>query len=220
MEMEQTAGVDIRIIVSKIEGNTYRCVMNVDGDATAVEEEVDFPIGAVELLQPMYALEDHGLLADYVNLPELGRLLYGLLFHAALGERFDRILEESRVGERIRVILDTHHGEMLSLPWELIMHPTGGYLCREGGISLIRTLGKEFIHSQHILEAPPLKILMVVASPDDQPPLDYEREQEVLQTALEPLVRKGLVTVEYSEDGTLAGLEREIRTRGIPQDSD
>ncbi|MFC1716342.1 tetratricopeptide repeat protein [Candidatus Poribacteria bacterium] len=212
--MERTAVVDVRISIDEVEGkkNTYRCVMNVDGYGAAVEEVVEFPIGSVELLQPMYALEDHGLLTKYVDLPGLGQQLYDLLFHAGLGEQFEQVLEKSRVGERIRVILDTHHGEILSLPWELIMHPTRGYLCREGSVSLIRTLGKEFRQAEHVLEAPPLRILMVVASPDDAPKLDFEKEQEVLQAALEPLVRKGLVEVEYSEDGTLAGLKREIES--------
>ena len=207
--MEQTA-MNIHINIDKTEGNLYHCVMDVDGDTTPTEADVEFPLGTVELLQPMYALENRGLL-DYVNPPELGRRLYDLLFPGALAERFDRILDRSRVGERVRIILNTHHGEILSLPWELIMHLTRGYLCRDGNISLVRTLGKAFRQSQHTLEAPPLKILMMVSSPEDQPPLDFNAEEDVVQTALEPLVGKGLIDVEYSEEGTLDALERALK---------
>ncbi|MBI1926685.1 CHAT domain-containing protein [Candidatus Poribacteria bacterium] len=209
--MEQRA-MNIHINIHLVEGgsNLYHCAMNVNGDPAPVEADVEFPFGTVELLQPIYALENR-VLEDYVNVSRLGEQLYKLLFPGALGERFDQVLGGSRVGERIRIILNAHHGAIISLPWELMMHPTRGYLCRDGNISLIRTLGKTFRQTQHTLEAPPLKILMMVSSPEDQPSLDFEGEQDVVQNALEPLVRKGLVDVDYSEEGTLDALERELK---------
>jgi len=207
--MEQTGTINIHVKIDKKDSsNLYHSTMKIDD--TTVEEDVSFPFGTVELLQPIYALENKGLV-DYVNPFRLGEQLYNLLFPAELAKCFEGTIEKSRVGEHIRIIIDSDHGEILSLPWELIMHPTMGYLCLSNNISLVRTLGKEFRQSQHTLEAPPLRILMMVASPDDQPKLDYEKEQDVLQNALEKPVRDGLIEIEYCEEGTLDALEREIK---------
>jgi hypothetical protein len=207
--MEQTGIINIHVKIDKIadNGNMYRSTMITD---TTVETDIMFPFGTVDLLQPIYALENQGLV-DYVNPSRLGEQLYNLFFPAELAKHFDEICDKSRAGEHIRIVIDSHHGEILSLPWELIMHPTMGYLCLSSNISLVRTLGKEFSQSLHTLEAPPLRILMIVSSPDDQLKLDYEREQDVLQIALEEPVRKGLIEIEFCEEGTLDALEREIK---------
>ena len=62
--MKQTASINIHINIDKVkgEGNLYHCVMNVDGDTSPVEEDVELPLKTVDLLQPMYALENSGLL--------------------------------------------------------------------------------------------------------------------------------------------------------------
>ena len=54
---------------------------------------------------------------------------------------------------------------------------------------------------------PPLRILVIIASPDDQAELDVERELAVMQDALDELRRAGQVQVDYLDDATLPALQ-------------
>ncbi len=54
---------------------------------------------------------------------------------------------------------------------------------------------------------PPLRILVIIASPDDQVELDVERELAVMQEALDELRRNGQAQVDYLDDATLPALQ-------------
>jgi CHAT domain-containing protein len=57
----------------------------------------------------------------------------------------------------------------------------------------------------------PLRILVVIAAPDDQKPLDTEEEIGVIQTAMDEAVRAGRVQVEYLDDATLSAIGEALR---------
>ena len=58
--MEQTAVINIHINIDKAKGNLYHCAMSVDGDVKPVEDDVEFPLGTVDLLQHII-LSHHGV---------------------------------------------------------------------------------------------------------------------------------------------------------------
>ena len=63
--------------------------------------------------------------------------------------------------------------------------------------------------------APPLRILVIIAAPDDQAELDVERELAVMQDALDDLRRAGQVQVDYLEDATLRRAARRVEPHAL-----
>ncbi|MCH9006568.1 CHAT domain-containing protein, partial [candidate division KSB1 bacterium] len=63
--------------------------------------------------------------------------------------------------------------------------------------------------------APPLKILLMISSPEDsdwQHRLSYEYEEAQILRAFEPLLKTGQIEVDYTDDGSLEALERKLKT--------
>jgi CHAT domain/WD domain, G-beta repeat len=61
--------------------------------------------------------------------------------------------------------------------------------------------------------SPPLRILAMISAPGDVPRLEGEEEWGRLTSALNDLIRDGLVEVDRLEAGTLAALQRPLRLR-------
>src|SRR4029078_1634194 len=59
--------------------------------------------------------------------------------------------------------------------------------------------------------APPLRVLGMVASPDDLPPLNVEREKQRVERALKPLVDRNAIEVHWLESGSWRELQRAMR---------
>ncbi|MCD6302063.1 MAG: CHAT domain-containing protein [Anaerolineae bacterium] len=104
-----------------------------------------------------------------------------------------QVARERNRGLRLRLHIDSL--ELIKLPWELMYDPQKGeFLVFDPMVSLVRYLR---------LHAPPpplrergsIKILVVVAVPEDQPPLDWRRELTMLADALEELIDLGKVQV-------------------------
>ncbi len=139
-----------------------------------------------------------------------GQQLYSLIF--GHGEEFKGFLRRNEVDHRqARLTLALHGNAMAlwSVPWELL-HDGEEFLALSGRFLFGRVpLGC----AQMSLPAvpPPLRLLVVVASPHDQPELEGDEELGVLQTALDRPVREGRVQVEYLEDATLDGIGEALR---------
>lgn len=97
-------------------------------------------------------------------------------------------------GIRWRLTLDP---SVSDLPWEflclqnrfLALHPRSPVVRYIEGAEPVAT-----VKGEH-----PLRVLVVIAGPNDVAPLDTEAEKERINAALEPLVKKGLVDVELIE---------------------
>jgi len=93
------------------------------------------------------------------------------------------------------------------VPWEYVRHSLG-FMVLDDRARVWRTLLG--LAPQAAEESPlPLRVLVVVASPVGQPELDAEGEVLIIQKALDPARRQGLVDLDYLE---LAGV-RELRQR-------
>jgi hypothetical protein len=104
-----------------------------------------------------------------------------------------QVARERSRGLRLRLHIDSL--ELIKLPWELMYDPQKGeFLVFDPMISLVRYLR---------LHAPPpplrergsVKILVVVAAPEDQPPLDWRHELTMLADALEELIDLGKIQI-------------------------
>jgi hypothetical protein len=64
---------------------------------------------------------------------------------------------------------------------------------------------------QPIAVAPPIRVLAMISSPTDYPPLDVEGEWQRLNDALAGLIAAGTLSLERMEEATLTALQRRLR---------
>ena len=139
------------------------------------------------------------------NLARYGQRLYGFLFGD--GEDFNAFLrynDSYRRQARLTLAIHGNAAALWRLPWEYL-HDGDDFLALHGRFLLSRVP-----HGLGQMEPPPvplpLRILVVIAAPDDQTSLDTEEEIGVIQAALDEAVRAGRVRVEYLDDATLPAI--------------
>jgi len=118
--------------------------------------------------------------------------------------------ESEDLGLRLRLRL-TDVPELADIPWEFLRDPgQRRFLALSEWTPLVRYLELPG-RLRPLIVSPPLKILVVVASPVDLVRLDAEAELRRLREALGDLERSGKVVVDAAPAGTLAALSRKLR---------
>jgi tetratricopeptide (TPR) repeat protein len=113
-------------------------------------------------------------------------------------------------GLRIRLLL-TDVPELANLPWEYLYDPTHDqFLSLSTKTPIVRYLDLTQ-RVQPLSVRPPLKVLVMISSPSDQPALDVEHEWTKLNEALAELQEAGRVVVERIESASLAALQTQLR---------
>lgn len=142
-----------------------------------------------------------------------GQRLYNAVFGGEIGDclktSVDRA-EEQNAGLRLRLHL-TDAPELVELPWEYLYSPA---LKRFIGLSVETPLVRYLEQREAIRPLavkPPLRVLALIASPKDLPPLDIERELANLNAALENLRQRDLVVVGPLLHPTAAALQQHLR---------
>jgi len=154
---------------------------------------------------------DAGRLTDEeTKLAAYGQRLYGFLFgDGGDFNAFLRFNDSYRRQARLTLALHGNAAALWRLPWEYL-HDGHDFLVLHGRFLLSRVP-----HGLGQLQPPPaplpLRILVVIAAPDDQKPLDTEEEIGVIQAALDEAVRVGRVRVEYLDDATLPAIGEALR---------
>jgi hypothetical protein len=114
-------------------------------------------------------------------------------------------------GLRIRLRL-TEAPDLLDLPWEYLYNRTSNlFYALSVETPLVRYLEMPG-RIMPLAVAPPLRVLVMIASPKGCPPLDVEREWHKLRTAVRELEERGLVVLERMEQPTLSALRKRLRT--------
>ena len=140
------------------------------------------------------------------------------LFNAAFGDEvrdcLHRSLDEAdRQGAGLRIRLRLADvPELAGLPWEYLYDPApfNRFLVLSTGTPLVRYLElPERI--QPLAVRPPLRILVIISSPSDYPPLEVEKEWANLRAALDELIQQEMVELEQLAPATLAALQRQLR---------
>lgn len=111
-------------------------------------------------------------------------------------------------GKRLRVVLRLTAPELAALPWETLFDPEREtYLCRQE--PLVRHVPSPYT-ADPLEVRPPLRILGLVASPLDLPPLDVDAEKNHLGEALAGPIADGLVEVVWIPTATWAGVQAQL----------
>lgn len=114
-------------------------------------------------------------------------------------------------GKGLRVRLRLKAPELNDLPWEYLHSPDfNRFLSLSVDTPILRYL--EVAQTPRtVTVSPPLRTLVVIASPSQYPPLDTEQEWKRLSTALAPLEAQGLIKAERVDVATLSNLQHKLR---------
>jgi CHAT domain len=147
---------------------------------------------------------------------EFGTELFEAVFKdsvlSALRASIDRAGAKD-AGVRIRLRL-TDVPELASIPWEYLYNPTTNqFLCLTVDTPIVRYLDLPY-GARPLSVTPPLRVLVMVSSPEGVPPLDVATEVARLESedALGELIANGLVEFHVLDRATLSALTGPLRT--------
>lgn len=168
---------------------------------------------------PVRLVMDHPLIDAWVEefrkrkaTPEtcqqLGQALFASLFSGKIGNVWERMRTTLGPRTALRVRLDIRHTRLANMPWELMV-PTLG-----GDFALVLSPSRPITRCIYDLpptagmQAPqPLRMLVVVATPEDAPAFDAEKILGVLCETLAPDEKSGRIEVVTEKHLTPAMLE-------------
>lgn len=138
-------------------------------------------------------------IAEARTMKDVGQTLFEQTFRDQVREFYYRCLgqaNEQGKGLRLRLVMDP---SLNTLPWEfLALPPQKDFLALDPKTPIVRYI--ELPTPAAALKAElPLRLLVVIASPKDQAPLDTETEKKRIATALAPLEKEGLMRVAFIE---------------------
>ncbi len=134
-----------------------------------------------------------------------GGRLYSYLF--GRGRKLQKFLKSADHYRSAPIVLSlSADAAMLwQLPWEYL-HDGDRFLCLEQSMALVRV--PSGLREMQPPPTPlPLRILVIIAAPEDQEPIDVERELSVIQDALHEPINAGHVQLHVLHEATLPALE-------------
>ena len=200
---------EIRIEIEKIGDKRYRSrVITGEGQEIVTTDfsydpELLYNIEAQKYLETDGSRSDEEAKSDF--LPLYGQKLYRYLFGD--GSAFSNFLKFNHSAHfRINLCLHPEAAPLWSVPWEYIHDGKEAYAIN--GRYLVSRIpwGTREIPVPKTPLPPPLRILVLISSPDDQTELNTEREIEAIQDALDDAQVKGIVKVDFLEETTLENI--------------
>jgi len=184
----------------------------VDSPAGQADHLFDLPFAADEL-QNLYAQFGRGYSArdaSTLSLPDFGKRLYDAVFaeDVRVNLQSSRLVAQKQ-NQTLRLVLRlSQSAELQDLPWELL-HDGSNFLALSEDTPLLRTLeAPQTI--QPLTVRPPLRVLVVMASPSDYDALDLENEWRKLDAALVSVQATGLFALERLANPTLGELQKRL----------
>lgn len=152
-----------------------------------------------------FAAEQAQKLAAY------GQRLYSFLFGDGTElQSFLKFNDAYARSAHLTLALHSNAAVLWRLPWEYI-HDGQDFLALHGKFQLSRRP-----HELGRLEPEPvqlpLRLLVIVSSPENLPDLNTEKEISTIQEALDDAERSGLIQTEYLEDATLAEIGATLKS--------
>lgn len=117
----------------------------------------------------------------------------------------NKVNEDDRRGLRMR--LDVDVAELATLPWEYLYDEAEGKYVNLSVWTPITRYVKRGQPQPKLTTKLPLKILGMISSPLDLPQLDVEKERERMTTAVEHVVKSGLISLTWIPGQTWSDLQ-------------
>ena len=214
--MTERTYLNFDLIIEKV-GEKYRARV-VDSPAGESRAEFETPFSALELENLILRMGRQRSGARRIESSEMetvktfGSRLFRTVFtedvYACFLRSMDAALKNDK-GLRVRLRIDAP--EFQEFPWEFLYNAQlNQFLALSKDTPLVRYMDLPYPVEALPLE-PPLKILAMISSPAEYPPLDVEKEWAALNKALKPLIDSGLVSLERLERPTLLALQQRLR---------
>jgi outer membrane protein assembly factor BamD (BamD/ComL family) len=139
---------------------------------------------------------------------DFGQALFDALLAGEIRNRYDMSLREAEQQDKgLRLKLRIRPPKLSALPWEFLYdRRQGEYVCLSRRTPIVR-----YLESSRLIKplkvALPLRVLGMIASPQDQPALDIECEKERVQQAIQDLRARSLVELEWLPGQTWRDLQ-------------
>jgi hypothetical protein len=160
---------------------------------------------------------------DSAKLRMIGQSVWQSLMTPGLKEAFVACFEYSQnANRRMRLVVSMVGDEpepagpgqisFHELPLEALYFDQMGFLAPNLVTPVSRSLNYKSYREPHRV-ALPLRILVVVATPEDKPPANMQDEKDAIQEALEELTARGAVELKFCEPPTKAQLREWLRQK-------
>jgi len=155
-----------------------------------------------------------GTRKNYTEEMEAARELGGTLFESVFSDKILECFRKSRNGCReetgLRLKLNfSSVPELAELPWEYLFDACSNtFLAQSHRMPVVRYVDMEQI--QPLSVKLPLKILAVISSPEGYRQLNTEHEKDLLNQAVSPLVKNGIITIKWLEHATIENIQWEL----------
>ena len=198
-------------------------VVTVRSPEGRIEEETRLPFDEWELQDKLKDVElallrSRGLrrrigTSEEQVIQGFGQALFNALFVGDVGANYEVSLRQAKWDEMgLRLKLHVRPPELSALPWEFVYDPKRDYVCLSTSTPLVRYA--DVAHpTRQLAVAPPLRILGMVASPQELPQLDVEHEKRLMEEAVKGLRAEGLVELTWLRGQTSDDLQ-EVLWRG------
>lgn len=216
---------DVDITISPQAHGAYEVA--VRSSAGEAQAKTSFPFSDAQLEAHLLRLENailrssggrrRRLTPEEEAIQEFGRQLFDFALPGDARAVYDLCRREAeQAGKGMRVRLRIRAPRLAALPWEFLYDARRrDYLCLDVNTPVVRYV--ELLEAVRPLSvAPPLRILGMVASPVDLPPIDVEQERGRVQQALAGLVQAGTVELAWVDGQTARDLQRATRTGAGP----
>lgn len=184
------------------------------------------PFGQVMPISRQFPLDDYefadlvSYLSDLVGRAEdavdLGEKMRGLLFPNDIWSKFVQCRTDMKTkGKGLRLRLRIDPPELGNLPWEYCYDSTFDFLAQDRLTPMVR-YPPEPLEAGDLETDYPVKILLVMANPEDPDlaKLDLDKEVAIVQDALEPLKALGYAEIDVLERATVPEMRRALRDGG------
>jgi hypothetical protein len=216
--LDETRYLDFDLSIEKTGTGSYRARV-LASPAGMARAEFTLPFSSIELENFILKVGRTRRGVRRLESPEMeaAKEFGGRLFKSVFTDEVQSVLRQSLdqtrqqgAGLRLRLRLNDAP-ELVNLPWEYLYNPNlNRFLALSVNTPLVRYLElPEQIKPLPV--EPPLRALVMIASPKDYPPLDVEHEWSNLKQALSGLESRGALVVDRLEGATALALQRALR---------
>jgi len=204
---------ELRVEIDRLDEKRYRSrVTETAKNQEIVVNDFEYDPSLLLHIEALRYIEEDGSRPDYkvkpTYLADHGKRLFGWLFDDGMKIRdFLRFHPDFREGWRVTIELHPDASLLWGLPWELLHDGREHWTLRN--VQIQRT--PRGLPRLDVEQTPsPLRIMVAVSSPTDQPELNSEQEIAIIQNALDDAVRESKVVLEFLEEVTLDGLREAL----------
>jgi hypothetical protein len=213
--------LDFELEIGMRAGSIYP-VSVIHSPAGETREKMEFPFTELELESYLKDLEiallrSGGMFRKVLSAEEeavqnFGQALFNALLTGQIPSLYDVSKREAaNQNKGLRLKLRIEAPELAALPWEFSFDSRQGeYVCLSRNTPIIRYIELSQ-PTNRIFVTPPLRILGMIASPVDLPPLNVVREKQRINEAVMDLQKKGLIELVWMEGQTWRDLQKAMR---------